>query len=607
MAKAQEFRKPERWDLPFSLDFPDKRAAERRVMTDRDIERLLGIEPFSLMRPEDFPAATSLEGILRNDTRLRHYHDGTLVVRQGDYGNSAFCIIKGSVRVITKGLDSGLLGRSEQRRRSRTASLIGLFRNPRSPEVRDKNRYPQISKPTTHARDAGEHVFVDDVNVAEAYDGDLDQITERRMPGETQEYLFGELAALGRVPRSATIAAVGEVELLEVRWQGLRDLRKYGHTLREKVDENYREYGLLATLQASPLTGKLDDPKSQAVKKTAEFESYGTFDWHGTYQQLMDQDVDPLSKEPIIAEQGHYPNGLIMIRAGFARLSRRQGDGELTFNYLSKGDTYGLRELLHNAEQPDDPMALTASLRALGYVDIVRIPTKTFEEVILPGINKRVRERIRNEGRRPQSKRSEMDPKLLESLVEHRFVNGTATMVIDLDRCTRCDDCVRACASGHDNNPRFVRHGPVLGHHMIANACMHCADPVCMIGCPTGAIHRSQDGEVVINDLTCIGCGTCAAACPYDNIQMVEIRDKQDNDVILLDQLTGRATVKATKCDLCVEHHGGPACERACPHDALKRVALTQRESERAPVDPERGLDLGATQYMETLAQWLNR
>ncbi len=146
---------------------------------------------------------------------------------------------------------------------------------------------------------------------------------------------------------------------------------------------------------------------------------------------------------------------------------------------------------------------------------------------------------------------------------------------------------VGVAASGHDNNPRFIRHGPTIGHHMIVNACMHCADPVCMIGCPTGAIHRSEEGgEVVINDLTCIGCGTCAASCPYDNIRMVEIRDRSSNDAIMIDPVEGKAIVKATKCDLCIDHHGGPACERACPHDALKRVDMRD---------------------MDVLAQWLER
>ena len=31
---------------------------------------------------------------------------------------------------------------------------------------------------------------------------------------------------------------------------------------------------------------------------------------------------------------------------------------------------------------------------------------------------------------------------------------------------------------------------------------------------------------------------------------------------------------KATKCDLCLDLPGGPACQRACPHDALVRLDL---------------------------------
>lgn len=146
-------------------------------------------------------------------------------------------------------------------------------------------------------------------------------------------------------------------------------------------------------------------------------------------------------------------------------------------------------------------------------------------------------------------------------------------MVIDNNRCTRCDDCVRACASTHDNNPRFLRHGPLSEHIMMANACLHCADPVCMLGCPTGAIHRDLlEGKVVINPVTCIGCSICANNCPYNAIRMVEARDRSGG--LLIDQERNQPIQKATKCDLCVEQPSGPACERACPHDAMKRINL---------------------------------
>ena len=49
------------------------------------------------------------------------------------------------------------------------------------------------------------------------------------------------------------------------------------------------------------------------------------------------------------------------------------------------------------------------------------------------------------------------------------------------------------------------------GYAFMKTSCMHCADPVCMIGCPTGAIGRDAgSGNILINDETCIGCSTCA-------------------------------------------------------------------------------------------------
>ena len=99
-----------------------------------------------------------------------------------------------------------------------------------------------------------------------------------------------------------------------------------------------------------------------------------------------------------------------------------------------------------------------------------------------------------------------------------------------------------------------------------------------MIGCPTGAIHRDQaTGLVVINDGTCIGCSTCANSCPYSNIRMVETRNTRGE--LLQDRETSLPILKATKCDLCIGQLGGPACVRACPHEALERVDLHPLEN----------------------------
>jgi len=580
MSETQAIDRPSRWDVPFGRELAnDMRTGEP---SDADVARLRTVEPFSRMDAESFPKLTPLEGILRNDARLRRYRRGDVIVRQGDYGNSAFLILSGSVRVVLSGLDPKALGRGEQRRKSLWRSLTQLLTNPKSPESRDSRLYRDAAGADASDAPAAEYVLAQDVtNVLNVAPQALDDERNPRMqPGQ----LFGELAALGRIPRAVTVLAEEECELLEIRWQGLRDLMKFDPSLRSHINEQYRKHGLAATLQASPLLRGLSPEQLQRVAKEAVFETYGQFDWYGSYKQLRStpgKEQDPLGREPVIAAEGHYPNGIVLIRAGFARLSRAHGHGERTLSYLGKGDVYGLAELIHNA-QSKEQVPYRASLRAIGYVDVVRIPTRTFEELILPNLPEQNRSRqidTTTTGAAAPSAASALGPSVpadfLEFVVEQRFMNGTATMLIDLDRCTRCDDCVRACAGGHENNPRFLRHGPVHDHYMVANACMHCVDPVCMIGCPTGAIHRDEEtGTVVINDLTCIGCQVCAASCPYSNIRMVEVRDRHSDDAVMVDPVHGRAIMKATKCDLCGEHHGGPACERACPHDALKRVDM---------------------------------
>jgi Fe-S-cluster-containing dehydrogenase component len=276
----------------------------------------------------------------------------------------------------------------------------------------------------------------------------------------------------------------------------------------------------------------------------------------------------------MIAAEGLSADGIYLIRAGFARVSTRFGSAQRTLAYLGAGDQFGLDET-YQAWKTGKPTPRLTSLTGLGYVDVLRVPAQVLEKYVFPNL------------KAPPAPAQKVDRPIhddafAEWLVDERLINGTKAMVIDLDRCVRCDDCVRACASTHGGNPRFIRHGRTFDHWMVANACMHCRDPVCMIGCPTGAIHRHElAGVVVINDDTCIGCGTCANSCPYDNIRLVEIATPAGNPIV---DAEGRVIVKATKCDLCVEQLGGPACARACPHDALRRLSASDLMEHEATV-----------------------
>ena len=411
-------------------------------------------------------------------------------------------------------------------------------------------------------------------------------VKSRRLTAEmfTGEF-FGEIAALSRMARTSTIFADSDdAELLEIRWQGLRDLMKYDDALRTHINKIYRERALASYLRATPLFKHLTKELLDKVAEAVEFSTYGDYDWSGEYKRLAQSGSVRPEREPVIVGEGDYPNGIVLLRAGFARVSQKFGGGERTLNYIGAGQIFGLNEIAHNWRNKDATVNMSFSLRAIGYTHLLIVPTRVMEEIVLPSLPKNELPPLIEKHEDdfdsvpPETAtREKVGAEILEFLTENRFFNGTATMVIDLDRCTRCDDCVRACASTHDNNPRFLRHGPSAGRLMIANACMHCADPVCMIGCPTGAIHReSFAGQVVINPATCIGCKSCFTNCPYDAIRMVEVRDERGE--FLVDQEM-KPIAKATKCDLCVENHGGPACERACPHGALTRMNLNNLDA----------------------------
>jgi Fe-S-cluster-containing hydrogenase component 2 len=167
-------------------------------------------------------------------------------------------------------------------------------------------------------------------------------------------------------------------------------------------------------------------------------------------------------------------------------------------------------------------------------------------------------------------------------------------LLIDLNTCTRCDDCVRACADTHQGTPRFIREGLRYQRWSVVTACYQCTDPVCTVGCPTGAISRALGTlEVTIREDICVGCEACAKACPWDNIVMVPNRTPTDfvknwsanqkKKVITLvdaDQAAGWAAERdrfinvATKCDLCVGREQGPACVQMCPHGSAVRVSF---------------------------------
>jgi Fe-S-cluster-containing hydrogenase component 2/pSer/pThr/pTyr-binding forkhead associated (FHA) protein/CRP-like cAMP-binding protein len=225
--------------------------------------------------------------------------------------------------------------------------------------------------------------------------------------------------------------------------------------------------------------------------------------------------------------------------------------------------TFEVRRVVRDATAAPAPRTRLATATGLDSFEVVRVATadllRAAEE------NDRFLESAKVAARQPEAAAYQVpasEQARVGNLVELNLYNSQNVLLIDLDRCTRCDECVKACATTHGGVARFTRDGPRLGHYLVTMACRSCTDPKCMIGCPVGSIRRKDSLEIHIEDW-CIGCERCAAQCPFGNINVVELTASVTRP--------SAPTLQATVCDLCAGFDG-PNCVYACPHDAAIRV-----------------------------------
>jgi formate dehydrogenase iron-sulfur subunit len=179
--------------------------------------------------------------------------------------------------------------------------------------------------------------------------------------------------------------------------------------------------------------------------------------------------------------------------------------------------------------------------------------------------------------------------------------------LIDVSKCIGCKACQAACLEWNDLREEVGYNHGVLDNPLDLtpdsltvmrftewinpatsnlewlirkDGCMHCGDPGCLKACPApGAIVQYSNGIVDFIHENCIGCGYCVKGCPFNIPRISQV----DN--------------KAYKCTLCSDRIAvgqGPACQKACPTQAIvfgTKDEMKQWAGERIRDLKSRGFD----------------
>jgi CRP-like cAMP-binding protein len=448
----------------------------------------------------------------------RRFRKGDVICLEGDFGSTAFYILEGKAKVSISTpiahvkTEGGALGLFKKLK----SSLVGREQDRRAEETRDR-------------------IIPIDASVDLSYGNPVAELG----PGS----LFGEMTCLNFYPRSATVRAETDVVAFEML-RNVIDIMLKNKTFRAQIDQNYRRQALEDHLRGVPMFAELSPEFIAHLKESVELIRY--------------------APGQVIARQGDAADSFFLVRIGFVKITEEYPGGELVLAYLSRGDYFGEIGPLGGGFR-------TATCTALDHVELVKIPGDDFRQMVKDFPNVRAGlEKMAAERRGANEQRLKMMEHVpLDQFLSQGLMEAQSLLILDLENCTRCDACVNACADAHDGVTRLVRDGLRFENYLVATSCRQCRDPLCMVGCPVGAIRRRNSLEVIIEDW-CIGCGLCARNCPYGNINLHPFEVLAEDP-----ENPGRKKAvvkqKATSCDLCT-HLKEPSCVYACPHDAAHRV-----------------------------------
>ena len=124
-------------------------------------------------------------------------------------------------------------------------------------------------------------------------------------------------------------------------------------------------------------------------------------------------------------------------------------------------------------------------------------------------------------------------------------------LVMDLDVCRDCPECVIECSYPHHPDNCGVTWLREVAQYELT--CRRCEERACVDACPVEALEEREDGRLVRHNMRCVGCQSCVHACPFGTIAFAALP--------FLD----------SGCDLCEGRIAdAPTCVPTCPYGALK-------------------------------------
>jgi Fe-S-cluster-containing dehydrogenase component len=371
---------------------------------------------------------------------------------------------------------------------------------------------------------------------------------------------LGEEALVAGLKRAGVARAVNSASVAEAPAALLRRaLERAGDAsaLAREVRTLRRDVARDLLLTSSP-SRFLDATELELLLDSVRYASYDSGQW--------------------VQRQGELAVHCSFLQKGLLQIQSEHDARVRVHGYLSPGDFFGDEELLSGSAYTYSTVALGDSVCLHAGADVMRN---------LCDRNPRLVQKLRRMSitrktatLAPGAQLAGMTQHVLKDA--YRMQMARSLLAIDQNSCVRCGHCAWACAEVHEGVTRLIRSGDKilvptnlgesegLASLLLPNTCQHCEHPACTIDCPTGAIGRDLEGEVFVREDSCTGCGACAKACPWQNIQMAprlappKSKGKPGSDGPL-------SQLVAVKCDLCRDYEA-PACVRACPTDAVQRL-----------------------------------